>query len=59
MAKTIKKGVYNEKSGGSSPTKKLRFKGELRTRAAELSKLSDTAQREAQRDIFRIRSMGL
>lgn len=55
--KKIKKGVY--KGEGGSSAKKLRFLGELRTRAAELSRRSDEAQRDAQRDIFRIRNMGL
>jgi hypothetical protein len=57
MAERIAKGVYPEKS--SSPDEKLRLKGELRTRAAELLRRSDDAQREAQRDIFKIRNMGL
>ena len=57
MASQIKKGIYQEKN--SSQDDKLRLKGELRTRAAELLRRSDEAQREAQKDIFRIRSMSL
>ena len=57
MAKTLTRGVYQEKKGAS--TAKLRLKSELRARAAQLAERSDKAHHEAQKAVKRLRATGL